>query len=81
MLETPARIEPCLFEDDVPRVLADLAVEIQRESATVGNGLNQDSLVPHHSDDDWLILSQFRMGRSFGATRTWMLRATPVDAE
>ena len=44
MLETPARIEPCLFEDDVPRVLADLAVEIQRESAIVGNGLNQDSL-------------------------------------
>src|SRR5882672_7935016 len=25
MLETPARIEPCLFEDDVPRVLAELA--------------------------------------------------------
>lgn len=44
MLETPTRIEPCLFGDDVPRVLADLAVEIQREAATVGNGLNQDSL-------------------------------------
>jgi hypothetical protein len=34
------------------------------------------ALVPHHSDYDWLILSQFRMGRSCGATRIWMLRAT-----
>ncbi len=34
-------------------------------------------LVPRHSDYDWLILSQFRMGKSCGATRTWMLRATP----
>ena len=34
-------------------------------------------LVPRHNDYDWLILSQFRMGRSFGATRIWMLRATP----
>ena len=34
-------------------------------------------LVPRHSDYDWLIPSQFRMGRSPGATRTWMLRATP----
>src|SRR5258705_1845015 len=34
-------------------------------------------LVPRHSDYDWLILSQFRMGRSSGATRIWMLRATP----
>jgi transposase len=36
-----------------------------------------ERLVPHHSDYDWLILSQFRMGRSSGATRIWMLRATP----
>jgi imidazolonepropionase-like amidohydrolase len=34
-------------------------------------------LVPRHSDYDWLILSQSRMGRSSGATRIWMLRATP----
>ena len=34
-------------------------------------------LVPRHSDYDWLILSQFRMGRSSGATRIWVLRATP----
>lgn len=44
MLETPARIEPCLFEEEVPRVLADLAVEIQKESADIGYGLNKDSL-------------------------------------
>src|SRR5260370_24244208 len=37
----------------------------------------QGELVPRHSDYDWLILSQFRMGRSSGATRIWMLRATP----
>src|SRR6266702_4706540 len=34
-------------------------------------------LVPRHGDYDWLIPSQFRMGRSLGATRIWMLRATP----
>jgi hypothetical protein len=34
-------------------------------------------LVPRHSDYDGLISSQFRMGRSFEATRIWMLRATP----
>jgi putative tryptophan/tyrosine transport system substrate-binding protein len=34
-------------------------------------------LVPRHSDYDWLILSQSRMGRCSGATRIWMLRATP----
>jgi len=35
------------------------------------------NLVPHHSGSDWLILSQFRMGRWFGATRIWMLLGTP----
>jgi hypothetical protein len=30
MLETPARIEPILFEDGVPVELADLAVELRR---------------------------------------------------
>jgi CO/xanthine dehydrogenase Mo-binding subunit len=34
-------------------------------------------LVPHHSDYDWLIFNQSRMGKSSGATRIWMLRATP----
>ena len=34
-------------------------------------------LVPRPSDYDGLILSQSRMGRSSGATRIWMLRATP----
>src|ERR1700736_982293 len=36
-----------------------------------------DRLVPRHSDYDWLILSQSRMGKSCGATRIWMLLATP----
>jgi hypothetical protein len=36
-----------------------------------------EQLVPRHSDYDWLILSRSRMGKSFGATRIWMLLATP----
>ncbi len=44
MLETPARIEPCLFESDVPAVLADLAVEIQGEAATLGGMIDRSSL-------------------------------------
>jgi hypothetical protein len=38
---------------------------------------HRTNLVPRHSDYDWLILSQSRMGKSFGATRIWMLLATP----
>jgi hypothetical protein len=34
-------------------------------------------LVPRHSDYDWLILSQSRMGKSSGGTGIWMLLATP----
>jgi hypothetical protein len=34
-----------------------------------------------HSDYDWLISSQSRMGKSSGGTRIWMLLATRVDAE
>lgn len=44
MLEIPARIEPCLFESDVPAVLADLAVDIQGEAATLGGMVDQSSL-------------------------------------
>ena len=35
------------------------------------------TLVPQHSDYDWSISSQSRMGMSCGATRISMLRATP----
>src|SRR5436189_1578468 len=51
----------------------------ERASRRMGHGRHRGntSLVPRHSDYDWLIPSQFRMGRSPGATRTWMLRATP----
>jgi hypothetical protein len=44
----------------------------RRNRATGGS-----RLVPWHSDYDWLILSQSRMGKFSGATRIWMLRATP----
>jgi Fic family protein len=43
MIEAPSRIEPLLFEDAVPRVLAELVGEIQAESATLGAGLHPDA--------------------------------------
>ncbi|OSP53722.1 Fic family protein [Pseudoruegeria sp. SK021] len=43
MLETPGRIEPCFFEDQIPATLADLSVEIQREATRLGQGLHPDS--------------------------------------
>lgn len=43
MLETPARIEPLLFEDAVPTVLADLAIELQRAADVLGRGLHPES--------------------------------------
>ena len=43
MLETPGRIEPCLFEEHIPAELADLSVEIQREATRLGQGLHPDS--------------------------------------
>jgi Fic family protein len=43
-IETSARIEPCLFEENVPRLLADLAVDIQREAGLVGGGLSSHAL-------------------------------------
>ena len=45
MSETPGRIEPCLFEENVPTVLADLAVEVQRAASGLGRGLHPDSAV------------------------------------
>jgi membrane fusion protein (multidrug efflux system) len=41
------------------------------------SGYLHEVLVPRHSDYDWSILSQSRMGISCGATRISMLRATP----
>jgi branched-chain amino acid transport system substrate-binding protein len=42
------------------------------------DGFGKDyMLVSRHSDYDWLILSQSRMGKPSGATRIWMLRGTP----
>lgn len=43
IIETPARIEPLFFDDSVPAVLADLAVEIQREAGDLGRGLHPES--------------------------------------
>lgn len=43
MLETPGRIEPCFFEEQIPASLADLSVDIQREAARLGQGLHPDS--------------------------------------
>src|SRR5947208_15638853 len=43
MIETPARIEPCFFQDTIPSVLADLTVELQREADRLGRGLHSES--------------------------------------
>lgn len=43
MIETPSHIEPLLFEDAIPRVLAELVGEIQSESATLGAGLHPEA--------------------------------------
>ena len=43
MIETPARIEPLLFGDSVPSVLADLTVELQREAGELGRDLHPES--------------------------------------
>jgi Fic family protein len=43
MLETPGRIEPCFFEEQIPAELADLSVDIQREAILLGKGLHPDS--------------------------------------
>ena len=43
MRETPARIEPLFFEDAVPTVLADLAIELQKAADGLGRGLHPES--------------------------------------
>lgn len=43
MIESPSRIEPCLFDDAVPRRIADLVSEIQSETARLGGDLHPDA--------------------------------------
>jgi hypothetical protein len=43
MLETPARIEPLFFDNAVPTVLADLAIELQKAASELGRGLHPES--------------------------------------
>jgi len=43
LIETPNRIEPCLFDDRVPADLADLAVELRAAAQGLGVGLHPDS--------------------------------------
>lgn len=40
MVELHGRIEPCFFAGHIPVSLADLSVEIQREAAGLGQGLD-----------------------------------------
>jgi hypothetical protein len=52
--------------------------EAEPESAVpLASDENPTQLVPRHSDYDWLISGQSRMGKSSGGTRIWMLLATP----
>lgn len=41
-IEAPSRIEPLFFEDQIPRVLADLVGEIQQEVTILGRDLHPD---------------------------------------
>ncbi|KKX27219.1 hypothetical protein [Rhizobium sp. LC145] len=43
MFETPARIEPLFFDDTVPTVLADIAIELQKAADELGQGLHPES--------------------------------------
>jgi Fic family protein len=43
MLETPARIEPCLFEGDIPARLADLAADVRARAERLGHALHPDA--------------------------------------
>lgn len=43
MIEVPTRIEPCTFDGGIPPVLADLAVELQREAGELGRELHPDT--------------------------------------
>lgn len=41
--EVPTRIEPAFFEESIPATISDLAVEIQKEAANLGQGLHNDA--------------------------------------
>lgn len=43
LLETPARIEPCGIEEQIPTELADLVLTIQSEAQDIGRSLHPDS--------------------------------------
>lgn len=43
MLETPARIEPCGFEEHIPSSVSDKALELQASAQKLGSWLNPDS--------------------------------------
>src|SRR6266702_6150997 len=63
--------------DRVPRKIDALSL-MSMSDAFFGRVFHaRRELVARHSGSDWLIPSQFRMGKSSGATRIWMLRATP----
>lgn len=42
-METPARIEPCGIEENIPEHLSDLVVMVRAEASEVGRGLHPDS--------------------------------------
>lgn len=43
MLETPARIEPCGIEEQIPEALTDRVIEIQDAASDLGHGLHPES--------------------------------------
>ena len=45
LIETPARIEPCGFEETIPEALSDRALEIRDAASDLGRGLHPESAV------------------------------------
>jgi Fic family protein len=43
LLEMPSRIEPCLFDDNVPSKIADLAADLATAAATLGGRLHRQT--------------------------------------
>lgn len=82
MLEATADAEKAFQSANTVLVSSTVSSAAIPRRALRANALAPDrhpstQLVPRHGDYDWLILSQSRMGMSSGATRIWMLRATP----
>ena len=70
MLESPARIRPSVFEEQILATLANLTIEIQRAAESLGKGLHPASAGPRPPRPAWSPIFQHR--------RPDLSRDTPV---